>query len=60
MMAWERLSRFLNESVTPHAIFVPEVDYPPIPMKRAENPVNPLLFDAGLISQLFQGHRPLG
>jgi len=48
--------RFLNGSVSPYVIVVPEVNYLPTPMKRAENSVNTLLLDAGLLSQLFQGH----
>jgi len=49
-------SRFLSGSVSPHVIVVPTVDDLPTLMKRAENPVNPLLLDAGLLSQLLQGH----
>lgn len=45
-----RLSIFV-ESVASHIIFVPEVDYSPIHMKRAENSVNLLLLDTCLFSR---------
>ena len=51
---------FLNGSVSPYVIVVPEVDYLPTPMKRTESSVNTLFLDAGFLSQLFQGHRSCG
>ena len=53
-------SRLLDESVAPQTIDVPKMNYPAALVKRAENSVNLLLLDAGLLSQLFQGHWLLG
>ena len=54
------LSRLLDGSVAPQTIDVLKVNYPAALVKRAENSVNLLLLDAGLLSQLFQGHWLLG
>ena len=54
------LSSLLDWSVAPQAIDIPKVNYPAALVKRAENLVNLLPLDAGLLSQFFQGHWLLG